>query len=123
MTETIREHRLANYQGFETVEPGGGVKRDWKVVRGNGTLTLSSTELRFERWVPRAEFVIALDCVVSVERGKSHNGKRTFGYPPVKVRFTDTEGERIFGVLVGRSADADAWVEAILAAVAAVQRR
>ncbi len=117
MSEVIREHRMANYQGFETVKPGGGTKRDWKVVRGNGTLTLTPTELRFARWVPKAEFVIALDAIVSVERGKSHNGKRTFGFPPVKVRFVDDEGERIFGVLVGRGDEADAWVEAIRAAL------
>ncbi len=36
----------------------------------------------------------------------------------VKVRFADADGERIFGVLVGRRKTADAWVEAIRAAMA-----
>jgi len=49
--------------------------------------------------------------------GKSHNGKRSFGFPVVKVRFAGAEGERVFGVLVGRSEKADDWVDAIRAAV------
>ena len=118
MSDVIRERRGANFQGFETVEPDGGMRREWKVIRGNGLLTLTSSELRFVRWVPKTEFVIALASVVGVEAGKSHNGKRTFGYPVVKVRFADADGERVFGVLVGRAKEADAWVEAITRAIA-----
>lgn len=59
MSDVIRESRGANFQGFETVEPDGGVRHEWKVIRGNGLLTLTSSELRFVRWVPKTEFVIA----------------------------------------------------------------
>ncbi len=115
MPEVIRECRGANYQGFEIVEPDGGTRGEWKFIRGNGTLTLTASELRFVRWLPRKELAIALASVVGVEAGKSHNGKRTFGYPVVKVRFAGADGERVFGVIVGRSEEADAWVEAIRA--------
>ena len=57
--------------------------------------------------------MIALASVVGVEVGKSHNGKRTFGVPVVKVRFADADGERVFGVQVGRSDEAEAWAQAI----------
>ena len=115
MSEVIRECRGANYQGFEVVKPDGGTRGEWKFIRGNGTLTLRASELRFVRWVPKKEFTIPLTSVVSVEAGKSHNGKRSFGFPVVKVRFAGADGERVFGVLVGRSEEADAWVEAIRA--------
>jgi hypothetical protein len=113
VSEVIRQCRSANYQGVETVKPDGATKREWKVVRGNGTLTLTPEELRFVRWVPKKAWVIPLASVVSVEARTGHNGKWTFGCPAVKVRFRDGEEERVFGVLVGRSKEADAWVEAI----------
>jgi len=113
VSDVIRECRGANYQGFEVVEPDGGTRGQWKFIRGNGTLTLTASELRFVRWLPKKEFTIPLASVVGVEAGKSHNGKRSFGFPVVKVRFAGPDGERVFGVLVGRSEEADAWVEAI----------
>ncbi len=86
-------------------------------MRGNGTLTLTPTELRFARWVPEKAWVIPLASVIGVELGRSHNGKWT-GLRVLKVRLADADGERIFGVLVGRRKEADAWVQAICAAVA-----
>ena len=117
VSEVIRELRGASYQGFEFIEPDGGKRRDWKAVRGNGTLTLTPTELRFARWVPEKEWAIPLASVIGVERGRSHNGKWS-GVPVVKVRFADAAGERIFGVIVGRRKEADAWVQTIRAAMA-----
>jgi hypothetical protein len=118
VSEVIRECRGANFQGFETIEPDGSKRRELKTVRGNGVLELTPSELRFERLVPRKEWVIALASVVSVEARTGHNGKWTLGYPAVKVRFADDEGERVFGVLVGRRKAAEEWVEAIRQAVA-----
>ncbi len=112
MPEVIRELRGANYQGFEFVKPDGGKRRDPKAIRGNGTLTLTPRELRFVRWVPEKEWVIPLASVIGVELGRGHNGKWS-GVPVLKVRFADGEGERIFGVLVGRRKTAAEWVEAI----------
>lgn len=113
MSEVIRRHRMANYQGFEFIDPDGGTRRDWKAVRGNGTLTLTPSELRFARWWPKKEWVIPLASVTHVEVGKGHNGKRALGFPVLKVRIADAEGERVFGVLVGRDDEAEAWAQAI----------
>jgi len=119
VSDVIREQRGANYMGFEVVEPDGGTRREPKVIRGNGELTLTSSELRFVRWIPKLVIVIALDSVSGVEVGKSHNGKWVGFHPVVKVRFAGPDGERILGVLVGGKKEASAWAEAIRGAIAA----
>ena len=47
-------------------------------LRGNGTFVLTRDEIFFERWLPRAEFVVPLAHIKSVETVNSFLGKIVF---------------------------------------------
>jgi len=86
-------------------------------VRGNGTVLLDSQALRFIRAVPHTEFVIPLEAVLGVSIGPSHNGKRAFFYPVVKVAFREEGAGRVIGLIFGRKREALRWAELIQGAV------
>jgi hypothetical protein len=62
-------------------------------TRGNGTLAITDTELVFEKWVPRREYVIPLNQIVAIEMPKSFLGKTTFT-PLLKIVYRTDAGEQ-----------------------------
>jgi len=81
----------ANFLGFERIGADGKRHRQPLAVRGNGTLTLTDSELRFVRALPRKEFVVPLARVTGVGTGRSHNGKWMGWYPVLKVAVSGDE--------------------------------
>ena len=61
-------------------------------IRGNGCLALTAGELVFVMWIPRRELRIPRDRITTVERARSHLGKR-IGRDLLRVRFLDDAGD------------------------------
>ncbi len=114
MSDDILEKRNASFFGFETIDPATGKKRrDPAVVRGNGNLTLSETELRFQRYAPPVDIRVPLDLVEGTRLARSHNGK-SFGFLPVlQIAFRTATDTQVLGVCVGRQHEAEPWIAAI----------
>ncbi len=110
----LLERRNANSFGFESIDPSTGKKRrDPTVVRANGDLTLSATELRFLRHAPPVDIRVPLDLVEWTRLARSHNG-RSFGFLPVlQVAFRTATETRVLGICVGRQHESEPWVTAI----------
>ena len=60
-------------------------------LRGNGCLGASSEQMLFVMWMPRREFSIPRDRITSIERTRSHLGKR-IGRDLLKVSYTNDDG-------------------------------
>src|SRR5687768_8137373 len=73
----------ANFFGIESRGAGQ--------IRGNGCLAATPEEIVFLMWFPRRELRISRDRLTSVERVKSHLGKRV-GRDLLKITFADETG-------------------------------
>lgn len=62
-------------------------------MRGNGTLVLTDAELYFERWLPRAEYRIAIADIQAVETTNRFLGKIVYGRLLVKVVYRNAAGQ------------------------------
>jgi hypothetical protein len=83
--EPLMQAKGALFFGFEVIRPDGERHPELKVLRGNGNLVLTRTELRFTRWLPRTEFVIPLDRVKWTAVAKSHNRKWMWRRPVLQA--------------------------------------
>jgi hypothetical protein len=84
-----------------------------KVLRGQGLLTLTDTELYFKQWVSNNEYRVPLNKVCKVSYARSHNGKSNL-YTVLQIHYTNDAGEhRIFGVQVGWKKDTLTWKQEI----------
>ena len=61
-------------------------------LRGNGTFVLTRDEIFFERWLPRAEYVVPLSHIQSVETVNGFLGKTVF-QPLLKVVYQNPSGQ------------------------------
>ena len=119
MSDVLLEKVGANSFGFETVDDDGRKHRDQKVIRGNGSLTLTPDALTFQQAVPAVNTVIAVDHIEWVKTARAPHGK-SFGFLPVlQVAFRAATETRIFGVCVGRQAETHEWVTALEGLLAA----
>jgi hypothetical protein len=62
-------------------------------ARGSGTMIITDTELIFERWLPRKEYVVALRSIKEIETPTSFLGKTRFT-PLLKVVFQTERGQQ-----------------------------
>ncbi len=76
-------------------------------VRGNGTLALTTDELRFRQWVPQREVRIALSDVVDVGTERWWLGK-SVGRPLLCVRWRGDGGSE--DAMAWQVRDLDAWL-------------
>ena len=113
MEATLRQVRGANFFGFETIDPSGERSRNQRVIRGNGDLILTPTELRFTRWLPRMEIRIPIDRVRWTAVARGHNGRWIWRRCVVKVAFSADDSTRVLGVSVRDGEEAEAWKAAI----------
>ncbi|MEA2432750.1 MAG: hypothetical protein QOG54_207 [Actinomycetota bacterium] len=60
-------------------------------MRGNGCLAITPDEVVFLMWLPRRDLYIPRQRITSVERVRSHLGKR-IGRDLLKITFTDETG-------------------------------
>lgn len=109
MDEPLLQANGANFFGFERIGPDGVRRRDQKVLRGNGELLLTPTELRFRRWVPAMQVTIPIVDVRWTRVSKSHNGRWIWRFPVLQVAFPDGAETKVLGVSVGRREAAEAW--------------
>ena len=111
MEEAIFEQPWANFFGFERVDDKG--KTHWQpwVIRGNGTLRLTSKGVYFSRYAPQLEIFIPLQDILKVDLGRWHNGKTYLFLPILKIHFEKDGEVQIFGVCVGRKRKALRWKE------------
>lgn len=108
----IAEKRWANFLGFESIDGVGRKRYHLFVIRGNGTLTLTSKELLFTRLLPKKTFVIPIETTTTVSIGHSHNLKYIL-FPILKVSFVENGSTRIFGVCVGGKRTTLEWKDHI----------
>lgn len=101
MEQTLFEQPWANFSGFERVDERG--KTHWQpwVIRGNGTLRLTSKGVYFSRYAPQLEIFIPLQDILKVGLGRWHNGKTYIFLPFLKVTFKKGNETQIFGACVG----------------------
>lgn len=103
----------ALFFGFERIAQDGKRRRDQRVIRGNGELALTPTELRFRRWVPAMQVSIPIVDVRWTRVARLHNGRWVWRHPVLQVAFPDGTETKVFGVSVGRREAAEAWKAAI----------
>lgn len=113
MDEPVLRATGALFFGFERIRQDGARRRDQKVLRGNGELVLTPTELRFRRWVPAMQVSIPIVDIRWTRVSKSHNGKWVWRHPVLQVAFPDGTDTKILGVSVGRRDAAETWKAAI----------
>ncbi len=113
MEEILLEQPWANFFGFERVDEKGKVHRQPWVIRGNGTLRLTSKGLHFTRYAPHLEIFIPLQHVLKVDLGLWHNGRTYVFLPVLKVTFKKDNEVQIFGACVGWKKKALLWKERI----------
>lgn len=77
---------IDDFANFFGVESRGATQ-----MRGNGCLAATSEEVVFLMWLPRRELRISRERITSVERVRSHLGKR-IGRDLLKVAFADETG-------------------------------
>ncbi|MDI6760014.1 MAG: hypothetical protein QMD05_04245 [Candidatus Brocadiaceae bacterium] len=111
MEEAILEHPWANFFGFERVDDKGKTHCQPWVIRGNGTLRLTSKGVYFSRYVPQLEIFIPLQDILKVELGRWHNGKTYLFLPILKIRFKKEGEVQIFGACVGWKKKTLVWKE------------
>lgn len=61
-------------------------------LRGNGTMALTSSEIVFERWVPRKEYHIPFARIQAIETPRAFLGKSS-GRRLLKVVYTSDSGQ------------------------------
>lgn len=61
-------------------------------LRGNGTMVLTSSEIVFERWVPRKEYRIPFARIQAIETPRAFLGK-SVGRQLLKVVYTNDSGQ------------------------------
>lgn len=97
----------ASFLGFEMVSAEGGLRRDRRVVPGDGAATLSGQALRFSGERLDQEVAIPLGDIRGVALSSSHNGRRSWSGRVLKVSFGGGD-TRVLGLHMG-SRDAAAW--------------
>lgn len=117
-TKTIKEKKGANFFGFETIGEDGKIHHNLAVIRGNGTLTLTSKELIFERWLPKKEFVVPLEKIEKIEIKRVHNLKTKL-LPILRVYFQDEENFKVMGICLGFKKATQEWVDEVESAAKA----
>lgn len=61
-------------------------------LRGNGTLVITDTQVVFEGWMPRREFIIPISRITGIETPNSFLGKTVFT-PVLKVVYHNEAGQ------------------------------
>ncbi|MBT3356410.1 hypothetical protein HN784_01520 [bacterium] len=108
----IKEKKGANFFGFEAIDEAGRVHHNLAVIRGNGTLKLTSSALIFERWLPKKTFSIPLEKIEKIEIKRIHNLKTKL-LPILRVYFAGQESFQILGVCLGFKKATMEWQEEI----------
>lgn len=113
MMDYLLEKKGANYFGEESVGVDGVKHLHMAVLRGQGLLTLTGSNLNFKQWISGNEYNIPLAKVFFVSYTRSHNGKSNF-FPVLQIHYrNDDQEHRIFGVQVGWKKDTLKWKEKI----------
>ncbi|MCX6012514.1 MAG: hypothetical protein NTV30_03715 [Chloroflexi bacterium] len=92
--------RGVNYFGTETIDSDGRRHSNLRVIRGNGDIELTETNIVFTRWFPKKKFIIPIETVIKTDTGKTHNSKTSL-FPILKIYYKEGILIKVFGICVG----------------------